>query len=122
VPTEKLSNVEILYSLVQLNELNTKYAVYLNWTEFINTFLNKYSSNEKVQDNDKIILMGLDYFINLNNLVKEFKISGKEESLKLFVLFHLIKFSLPLLSKEYRSQFSSLGEALTGNKKNILLE
>jgi hypothetical protein len=118
VPTEKLSNMELLYSLVQLSDLNTNHAVYLNWTEFINTFLNKYNSNEKVKDNDKIIIMGIDYFDKLNDLVKEFKTNGKEESLKLFVLFHLIKFSLPLLSKEYRTQFSSLGEALTGKNKS----
>jgi hypothetical protein len=59
--------------------------------------------------------MGLEYFVSLNKLIKEYQDTGREKTVKLSVIFHLIKFSLPLLSKEYRAELTTLGEALTGN-------
>ena len=98
----------------------------MNWSKFINKFLKRYNSDQVLKESDEIIVMGLDYFINLSALIKEYqKDKTKENTLRFSILFHLIKFSLPLLSKEYRSQLTAIGEALTGeysSYKIILLE
>ncbi len=61
-------------------------------------------------------MIGSNYFELLSDLIKEYRSDQKKEKvLKMTVLFHLIKFSLPLLSKEYRNQYSTIGDALTGN-------
>jgi predicted metalloendopeptidase len=115
VPTEKLSEVESLYTRVRIGDLTTKHAVFFDWRDYLNNFLKSYGSGEVLTDNDEIILMGLEYFTNLNKLIQDYKDNGKENTIKLSVIFHLIKFSLPLLSKEYRTQLVELGEALTGS-------
>ena len=114
-PSEKLSNVESMYARVKLSSLTRRHGSFLNWTKFINRFLKRYDSNQVLNENDEIIVMGLDYFTSLTNLVREYqKDKNKEKTLRFSVLFHLIKFSLPLLSKDYRNQLTAIGEALTG--------
>ena len=109
-----------MYTRVKLSELNEKHATFLNWTNFINSFLNTYNSNEIVKHDDEIIVMGLEYFESLTALINEYQCNiQKEKTLKLSVIFHLIKFSLTFLSKEYRAQFSAIGEALTGEYFSI---
>ena len=116
VPTQNLSNVESVYSRIKLNELNTKYATFLDWIYFLNKYLKDYGSPEILNKQDEIIVIGSNYFELLSDLIKEYRSDPKKEKvLKMTVLFHLIKFSLPLLSKEYRNQYSTIGEALTGN-------
>ncbi|RNA00791.1 endothelin-converting enzyme 1 isoform X2, partial [Brachionus plicatilis] len=116
LPSEKISSVESSYSRIKMHDLNNEYATFFNWTEFLNSILKKYGSREVIKENDAIIVMGLDYFKDLNELIKEYRSSPeKEKILKLSVITQLIKFSLPLLSKEYRDQFTALGEALTGS-------
>lgn len=115
VPNDKLSEVESIYSRVKIGDLNNNYATFFDWKNFFNIFLKTYGSNEVLKDNDEIIIMGLEYFISLNKLIKEYQDTGREKTVKLSVIFHLIKFSLPLLSKEYRAELTTLGEALTGN-------
>lgn len=115
VPTEKLSEVESIYSTVKIGDLRTKYATFFEWKTFFNRFLKSYGSSEVLKDNDEIIIMGLDYFESLNQLIDDYKSSGREKTVKLSVIFHLIKYSLPLLSKEYRAELTALGEALTGS-------
>lgn len=115
MPTEKLSEVESIYTRVKIGDLRLKYASFFDWKTFLNTFLRTYGSREVLTDSDEIIIMGLDYFVNLNKLIEDFKSTGRENTIKLSVIFHLIKFSLPLLSKEYRAELIALGEALTGS-------
>ena len=80
----------------------------------------RYESTQVLNGNDEIIVMGLDYFTSLTTLIKEYqKDPQKEKTLRFSVLFHLIKFSLPLLSKEYRAQLTAIGEALTGMQPYI---
>lgn len=108
--------MESSYNKINLYDLNKKYATFLNWTEFLNSVLSKYGSKEIIRETDDIIVMGLDYFKDLNELIKDYSSNQeKEKILKLSVIIQLIKFSLPLLSKEYRDQFTTLGEALTGS-------
>lgn len=115
MPTEKLSNVETIYSRVKLYDLKNNYAPFYDWTKFLNSILKNYGSLEVLTDEDEIIVMGLDYFKGLKGIINEYQSDPeKERILKLSIIFHFIKFSLPLLSKEYRNQFSALGEALTG--------
>lgn len=115
VPTEKLSEVESIYTRVKIGDLYSKYASFFDWKTFLNTFLKTYGSREVLTDEDEIIIMGLDYFVNLNKLINDYRSTGRENTVKLSVIFHLIKFSLPLLSKEYRGELIALGEALTGS-------
>jgi hypothetical protein len=116
VPTQNLTNVESVYSRVTLEDLNTKYATFLNWTKFLNKYLKDYGSPEELNKNDEIIVIGLSYFKDLNDLIIEYKKDPKKERvLRMTIIFHLIKFSLPLLSKDYRNQYSAISEALTGN-------
>lgn len=112
-----MTEVESIYSRVKIGELRLKHATFFDWKTFFNYFLRTYSSNEVLTDDDEIIIMGLEYFINLNQLINEYMTTGRENTLKLSVIFHLIKFSLPLLSKEYRTELTALGEALTGWSK-----
>lgn len=99
-----------------MSELNTKYCSFLNWTSFFNKLLKNYESKEVLNEHDEIIVMGLEYFTSLNDLIKEYQSDPKKENtLKFSIIVQLIKFSLPLLSKEYRNQFTALGEALTGS-------
>ncbi|CAF0870341.1 unnamed protein product [Brachionus calyciflorus] len=116
LPSEKLSNVENAYTRVQMNDLNNKYSTFFNWTNFLNSVLRKYGSKEVIYEHDEIIVMGLEYFSSLNDLIKEYQSNEEQErTLKLSIIIQLIRFSLPLLSKEYRTQFTALGEALTGS-------
>ena len=104
-----------MYTRVKLSSLTKKHGTFLNWTKFINRFLKRYDSDQVLKDSDEIIVMGLDYFTSLTNLIKEYqKDKDKEKTLRFSILFHLIKFSLPLLSKDYRNQLTTIGEALTG--------
>jgi len=110
-----LSKVESVYSRISLNDLNLKYARFLNWTELINNLLRKYNSTEHLENEDKIVVMGLDYLKGLDSLIAEYQnTSRKELTLKMFVSLNFIKFCLPLLSAEYRNIFNALNEALTG--------
>jgi membrane metallo-endopeptidase-like protein 1 len=116
VPTERLSNVEGIYSLETMSDLNRIFMPYFDWKKFLNKFLKIYESNETLNDSDSIIVMGFEYFEALKGLLDEYhSTQEKEKTLKFTMLFHFIKFSLPLLSKEYRTQFSAIGEALTGS-------
>ena len=111
-----------MYSRVKLRDLTQLHAPFINWKDLINTFFIQYETPSRVTDDDTIIILGLDYFKNVKSLVAEYKSDPKKEkTLKLFVVFHLIRFSLPLLSKEYRSQFTALGEVLTGKLRRSLL-
>ena len=112
---EDLSKVESIYSRVSLNDLNVKYARFLNWTELINNLLRKYNSTEHLGDDDEIVVMGLEYLKGLDSLIAEYQnTSRKEKTLKMFIALNFIKFCLPLLSAEYRNIFNTLNEALTG--------
>lgn len=105
---------------MNISDLNKKFASFFDWKVFLNKFLNTYGSPEVLNDSDEIIVMGLEYFKNLNTLIKEYTSDkDKEKTLKFAVIFHLIKFSLPLLSKEYRSQFTAIAEALTGTLSKL---
>lgn len=107
-----------MYTRVKLASLTKNYGSFLNWTKFINRFLKRYDSDQVLNENDEIIVMGLEYFTSLTNLIKAYqKDPAKEKTLRFSVLFHLIKFSLPLLSKDYRNQLTTIGEALTGIRK-----
>ena len=120
VPTQNLSYVESVYSKVSLDDLNNDYASFLNWVTFLNKYLSEYGSSERLNKNDEIIVIGLSYFQQVTDLIKEYqKDVKKERTLRMCVIFHLIKFSLPLLSKEYRNQYNAIGEALTGKDKFI---
>ena len=115
VPAEQMTDIELIYSRVTLKELTSIYATFLDWKVFSNRIFKKFNSPHVLKDSDQIIVMGLDYLTNLTVIINEYKESpDKERTLKLFLVFHLIRFSLPLLSKEYRSQFNELGETLTG--------
>ena len=110
-----MTDIELIYSRVTLKELTSNYAPFLDWKVFSNKIFKKFNSPHVLKDSDQIIVMGLDYLTNLTVIINEYKESpDKEKTLKLFLVFHLIRFSLPLLSKEYRSQFNELGETLTG--------
>ena len=98
-----------------MSDLDEIFLPYFNWRNFLNRFLKAYNSNETLSQSDTIIVMGLEYFHKLRGILDVYHSTPeKEKTLKLAVVFHLIKFSLPLLSKEYRNQFSAIGEALTG--------
>jgi endothelin-converting enzyme len=95
--------------------LNHIFLPYFDWKKFLNTFLSTYESSEQLGNDDSIIVMGFEYFEHLKELLDEYHTTPeKQHTLKLTLLFHFIKFSLPLLSKDYRNQFSAIGEALTG--------
>lgn len=116
VPTEKLANVESLYNKVKLVDMNQNHLKFFDWTNFFNQLLKTYESTESLNENDEIIVMGLEYFTKLNGLLNDYLTnSTKERSLKLTMVLHLIKLTMPLLSKEYRAQSSVIGEAITGN-------
>ncbi len=116
MPTEKLVNIENLYNKVKLADMNKSHLKFFDWTRFFNQLLKTYDSSETLNENDEIIVMGLQYFTKLNELLDEYLTnSTKEKTLKLTMVFHLVKLTLPLLSKEYRAQSSVIGEAITGN-------
>ncbi len=101
--------------MASISELNQLFGSYFDWKLFLNKFLETYDSKERLNNEDKIIVMGRDYFTNLKTILDEYHSNEtKHNTLKLKIIFHLIKFSLPLLSKDYRNQFSAIGEALTG--------
>jgi neprilysin len=63
--------------------------------------------------------LGYEYFLNLTNFLKEYNQTEENRFMLKFSMFiHLLKFSLPLLSSEYRSQLSILNEAITGATLN----
>jgi predicted metalloendopeptidase len=108
----------LIYKRVSLKDLTQKHASFIDWTDFINQILKAYDSQEVLRDDDVIIIMGLEYFEKLTKIINEYNASPeKEKTLKIFALFYLIRFSLPLLSKDYRDQFNELGIALTGSEK-----
>ncbi len=100
--------------------MNSKYATFLDWIFFLNKYLKDYGSPEILNNEDEIIVIASNYFEQLSDLIKEYSSEPKKEKvIKMTVIFHLIKFSLPLLSKEYRNQYSAIGEALTGKFINL---
>lgn len=110
--------MEMVYKRATLKELSTEYASFINWKEFLNKILRTYGSPEVMKDEDMIIVMGLEYFEKLTVIINEYKATAeKEKTLKIFTVFYLIRFSLPLLSGEYRDQFNELGMVLTGSEK-----
>lgn len=111
--------METIYSRVSLKDLNEKYIGFLNWTVLLNNFLKEYNSTQKLTNDDQIVIMGLEYFKSLNTIINDYLSEPrKEKTLKLFLIFNLIKYALPLLSNEYRSQLTPLGEAITGKLRN----
>ena len=72
-----------------------------------------------VKEDDTIIVLGYEYFLNLTTFLNEYnQTEGKRFILKFSMFIHLLKFSLPLLSSEYRLQLSILNEAITGATLN----
>ena len=115
VPVEKLSNLESVYQRVKLSDLNKKYADFLEWKSFLNIFFVMYDSDARLNDDDSVIVLGLEYFESLSSLIRTYKSDPEKENvLKMYALMHLIRYCLPLLSKEYRTQVTTLGETITG--------
>ena len=115
MPTERLSNVEAIYTTTKLKELNDFHAPFFDWVNFMNRMLKRYDSEEILNGDDQIIVMGLEYFQNLTSLIQEYqKTERKERTLRFSLICHLIRYALPFLSKDLRSQFITLGEVLTG--------
>lgn len=113
--SDEISNVEKVYQRVTLKDLNEKDATFIDWLDFINTIFMAFNSKEVLNEKDVVIILGIDYFKNLTSIVEEYRSTPKKEkALKFFTIFHLIRFSLPLLSDEFRNQFGELGAALTG--------
>lgn len=82
----------------------------------MNSILKEYNSTQLVTKNDQIVVMGLDYFKALDKIIAEYQTTQrKQKTLKIFVLFNLVKYTLPLLSADYRNLFTALSEALTGS-------
>jgi neprilysin len=118
VSPEKMSTVESAYSRHTLTSLTEKLATFLNWKDFLNKFLSKYESKERITDDDSIIIMGIEYFEKLNAIITEYKSNEKREhTLKLFVVSSVIKFSLPFLSQPFQDEFEKIDEVITGSKK-----
>lgn len=119
VPYEKLSNIEENYERISLKNLTENIAPFIDWESFINTYLKYYKSREVIQNEETIIVLGYEYFQSLTELLKEY--NQTEESrfiLKFSIFTHILKFSLPLLSSDFRSQLSILNEAITGATLN----
>jgi len=116
--SDKISDVEKVYQRVSLNKLTTKYASFINWVDFINQIFRTFGSREVLNENDVVVVIGLDYFTQLTRIIDDYrKVPEKEHTLKMFTIFYLIRFSLPLLSSEYRNQFSDLNMAMTGSQQ-----
>ena len=116
VPIEDMSKAETIYTRVNISDLNEKYATFIKWDVFINSLFKEYNSTNFVNNKDEIVVMGLDYFKGLNQIFIEYKQTAKQENiLKLYSIFNFIKLTVPLLSAEYRNQFTALNEALTGS-------
>ena len=104
-----------MYARVKLSALSGEYASFLDWTAFFNRMLTINESPERLTPDDEIIVLGIDYFQSLTHLIAEYEQDARKHvTLKLSVVWNLIKFCLPLLSKDYRNQVSILGEAMTG--------
>jgi predicted metalloendopeptidase len=111
-----MSKAETIYTRVNISDLNEKYATFIKWDVFINNLFKEYNSTNFVNNKDEIVVMGLDYFKGLNQIFLEYKQTVKQENvLKLYSIFNFIKLTVPLLSAEYRNQFTALNEALTGS-------
>ena len=116
--SDKISDVEKVYQRVSLNKLTTKYASFINWVDFINQIFRTFGSREVLNENDVVVVIGLDYFTQLTLIIDDYRQTPeKEQTLKMFTIFYLIRFSLPLLSSEYRNQFSDLNMAMTGSQQ-----
>ncbi len=103
---------------MNLYNLTTKYASFINWVDFVNQIFREFGSREVLNEKDIVVVIGLDYFTQLTRIIEEYrKTPEKEHTLKMFTLFYLIRFSLPLLSNEYRTQFSDLNMAITGSQQ-----
>lgn len=110
-----MSDIENVYKRVSLNNLSKKHAKFLDWVSYINSVFRAFNSPVVLNNNDMVIVMGLNYFTKLTGIIEEYKATPKKENtLKLLSVFNLVRFSLPLLSSEYRNQFDELGKALTG--------
>ncbi len=107
---EILSDSDKSYSRISLKELTESLAPFLDWTNFISKFLSTYNSTEKVDENTTIIVLGKEYLKNLTELIN----SENEETLKFYAYVNLLKYLVPLLSREFSSQLYVLREALTG--------
>lgn len=109
-----------MYSRMTVVQLNQLFAPHFDWKTFLNSILKAHGSNETLTELDSVIVMGVEYFERLKSLLEEYQSTPeKQHTLKLTCIFHLIKFSLPLLSKEYRNMNNAIGEALTGKYYSI---
>jgi membrane metallo-endopeptidase-like protein 1 len=91
----------------------------MNWFNFTNSLLQRYNSSETIKNDDTIVVLGYEYFQNLTNLLNEYNSTDETRfAIKFSMFIHLLKFSLPLISSEYRAQLNVLNEALTGASLN----
>ena len=110
-----MSNIEENYERISLKNLTENIAPILNWYNFTNSYLKRYNSSEVIQNEETIVVLGSEYFINLTNLLNEYNKTEEGRFIINFSMFvHVLKFSLPLLSNDYRIQLSILNEAITG--------
>jgi predicted metalloendopeptidase len=85
-------------------------APFLNWTDFVDKYMRAYNSTEYINENDTIIVLDKNYFLNLTELIK----NETTQTIQVYAYINLLKYLFPLLSQEYSSVMLALREALTG--------
>ena len=94
-----------MYNRVSIRNLTENLAPFIDWKIFLNKYLQTYDSKEVISNDDTIVVLGVEYFQNLTDLINEYRSdSEKLFTLKFYLFMPIIKFSMPLLSSEFRKE------------------
>lgn len=108
---EERQNINKLYNVISVKKLQQTYS-FIPWLKFINSLL---PISTQINDSELILNVVPDYLKKLEVILK----NTSKRTIANYILWNVVKESMPFLTKKLRMIKSQLDAKLTGKIKNI---